>query len=97
MIRLRYMSIRPIPNLIVFNHPVTPEIKRDEEIRRVPVPGIGVVFKESAPLLEKVEERVEKEAEIESEEKARSLFSLMTYLILFLIFVLMIFWVVSFF
>ncbi|MEK6842838.1 MAG: site-2 protease family protein [Nanoarchaeota archaeon] len=32
-----------------------------------------------------------------SEEKARSLFSLMTYLILFLIFVLMIFWVVSFF
>jgi len=73
------MSIRPIPNLMVYNHPVTPEIKRDEEIRRVPVPGIGVVFRAAAPLLEKVEEKVERrvvkigetKAEVAEEKKGK--------------------------
>lgn len=71
MIRLRYMSIRPVPNITVYNHPSYPKLQPSEEVRKLPVPRVGVIFKESAPLLEKVEERVEKEAEIESvEEKA---------------------------
>lgn len=64
------MSIRPVPNVTVYNHPSYPKLQPGEEVRKLPVPRVGVVFKESAPLLEKIEERVEKEAKIESEEKA---------------------------
>lgn len=68
------MSIRPVPNITVYNHPSYPKLQPSEEVRKLPAPGIGVVFKESAPLLEKVEERVEKvEAKIENvEEKVES-------------------------
>lgn len=64
------MRIRGIPNLVVYNHPVTPAGIVTEEVRRLPPSRVGVVLRETAPLLEKVEEKAEEvEEKVESAEK----------------------------
>ena len=52
------MTIRPVPNITVYNHPSYAKLQ-PSEVCKLPVAGIGVVFKALAPLLEKVEEKVE--------------------------------------
>lgn len=64
------MRIRGIPNLVVYNHPVTPEVKVVGEVRRFPPSRVGVALRETVPLVEKVEEKAEEvEENVESAAK----------------------------
>jgi len=59
-LRLRFMSIRGVPNVVVYHHPLLPEEKPIEGVRMAPTTGLGLVFRAAAPSLEKikVEEKV---------------------------------------
>lgn len=75
MARLRFVSIRAVPKLAVYNHPVYPVGKEDIEVKKLPTAPVGVRYRASAPTLEKVEQKAEAvekaDTEKESEESKK--------------------------
>ncbi|MFQ5920517.1 MAG: hypothetical protein ACE5JV_00695 [Nitrososphaerales archaeon] len=56
MLQLKFLGMRSVPKLVVYNHAAYPEEEEKEEVRRAPLPNLGMVLKVSPPSLERVAE-----------------------------------------